>query len=225
MRLALTFIISSLFLLAVAVLYDVNYINYESPRPYAEWTKINFYDFRGLKKPGMKLQGIAEFAYIKTNRRIDYLSNGNVEITTYFYRSKSYVFAQDIRNPDLLRHELYHFHITEYFSRLLRRTIVQSRNQITRKTIRNLNWQYYTLEDQMQQQYDEDSDHSYVLQEQRRWEIKVDSLLYSLHEFSTPVVAIGNKEYNTLYLKKRPDEKILPAYFFNHLLHTYKLWW
>ena len=194
MRVALTLIILSLLLLAVAALYDVNYINYESKRPYAKWAKINFYDFKGFKKPGMKLHGLAEFAYIKTDRRIRYLRNGNVEVTTYFYPSRSYVFAQDIRNPDLLRHELYHFHIAEYFSRLLRRTILQQKNDITRSTIQRVNREYYILEEQMQQQYDEDSYHSYVLHEQRKWETKVDSLLYSLRNFSDPIVLLANKE-------------------------------
>ena len=184
-------IICSIVLLAVAAIFDVNFINYKSPMPYSNWQKINFYDFRGLKKPGMRLHGVNEFAYIKTSRVINYLSDGHVVITTYFHPSRSYVFAQDIRNADLLRHELYHFHITEYFSRLVRETIFQEKNHITRSQIENLNRQYYVLEDQMQRQYDEDTYHSYVLQEQRKWEIKVDGLLYSLHEFSNPVVAIG----------------------------------
>lgn len=194
MRLILLLTIPSFLLLAVAALYDVDYIHYEKRVPYSEWAKINFYDFKGLKKPGMKLHGVAEFAYIKTNREINYLSNGNVAITTYFYPSRSYVFAQDIRNAELLKHELYHFHIAEYFSRLLRKTILQQRNHITRKGIENLNHRYYLLEDQMQQQYDEDSYHSYVLQEQRKWETKVDSMLDLLQEFSKPFVAISNQE-------------------------------
>jgi hypothetical protein len=46
----------------------------------------------------------------------------------------------------------------------------------------------------MQDQYDEDSYHSYILQNQKKWEVKVDSLLQGLQEFSAPFVPIGNKE-------------------------------
>jgi hypothetical protein len=194
MRFALILIASSLILLAVATLFDVNYIDYKTPIPYSEWRKINFYDFKGLKKPGMTLHGVAEFAYIKTSKNIHFLDSGGIEITTYFHPSRSYVFAQDIRNADLLTHELYHFHIAEYFSRLLREEVFKQKKYLTRSRIENLRQRYSKLENEMQDQYDEDSYHSYILQNQKKWEVKVDSLLQELQEFSAPFVPIGNKE-------------------------------
>jgi len=194
MRLAIFLIVLSLILLAVAALFDVNYIDYERPLPYSEWEKINFYDFKGLKKPGMTLNGVSEFAYIKTTRTINYLNNRNVEITTYFHPSRSYVFAKDIRNADLLRHELYHFHIAEYFSRLLRQEVSRQKDMITRNQIADLNHEYKKLESEMQGRYDEDSYHSYVLQEQKKWERQVDSLLRSLQKFSDSHVYISTKK-------------------------------
>lgn len=193
MKFAIIFIGLSVVLLLVSILYDINYLDYEKPVPYSRVSTINFYDFKALKKPGMTLYGVSEFAYIKTNRKISYLNDGNVEITTYFHPSRSYVFAQDIRNNDLLTHELYHFHISEYCTRLLRREIFESRNEITHKAIETLNRKYYRLEDEMQTEYDEDSYHSYVLQKQKEWEEKVDSLLLSLKDFSDPVVIIGGR--------------------------------
>jgi hypothetical protein len=193
MRLAAILIIFSFVLLAVAALFDINYIDYKKPMPYSKWQKINFYDFKGFKKPGMTLDGGNKFAYIKTTRTINYLTDGNVEITTYFHPSRSYVFAKDIRNEDLLRHEIYHFHIAECFSRLLRQEIFGQKN-ITRKQIGSFNQLYYELEQKMQEQYDEDTYHSYVLQEQKHWETKVDSLLQSLEKFSQPLVRIAAKE-------------------------------
>ncbi|MGZ6520072.1 MAG: hypothetical protein ACXVED_21015 [Bacteroidia bacterium] len=141
----------------------------------------------------MMLYGVAEFAYIKTNRKIHYLHDGSAEITTFFYPSRSYVFAQDIKNNDLLAHELYHFHISEYCTRLLRREIFEKRNEITHKGIETLNKKYYQLEEEMQNEYDEDSYHSYVLQKQKQWEERVDSLLLGLKDFSSPVVIIGSR--------------------------------
>lgn len=194
MKFAIIFISASVVLLSVSVLYDVNYLDYKKPIPYSQVSSINFYDFKALKKPGTTLYGVNEFAYIKTNRKIYYSDNGNVEITTYFHPSRSYVFAQDIRNKDLLAHELYHFHISEYYSRLLRKEIFERRSNITHKDIESWNKKYYRMEDEMQSQYDEDTYHSYVLQKQREWQEKVDSLLLGLEGFANPVVVIGSRD-------------------------------
>lgn len=191
MRLVILLIASSFILLGAAALFDVNYFDYERPIPYYDWQKITFYDFKGLKKPGMTLHGVSEFAYIKTARTIDYLNNGTIKITTWFHPSRSYVFEKDIRNADLLKHELYHFHIAEYFSRLLRQEIFLGKNMVTKNEIEKLNEHYYELENEMQGQYDEDSYHSYVLKEQKKWEINVDSLLQSLQRFSGPDVRVS----------------------------------
>jgi hypothetical protein len=193
MKFAILFISPAVALLLASILYDVNYFDYEKPIPYAQMSTIKFHDFKALKKPGVTLYGVAEFAYIKTNRKIHYLNDGNVEVTTCFHPSRSYVFAQDIRNIDLLTHELYHFHISEYCSRLLRKEIFEKGNKITRKGIKNLNKKYYRLEDAMQDNYDEDTYHSYVLQKQKGWEEKVDNLLLSLEDFSNPIVICGRE--------------------------------
>jgi hypothetical protein len=194
MRLAIGLITISVILLAVAILFDVNYIDYKSPIAYSEYSKINFYDFRGFRKPGERLNGVTEFAYIKTNRRVTFLNGRDLEIVTYFHPSRSYVFAHDIRNADLLRHELYHFHIAEYFSRLLRREIFMQKRDMTREEIDNLGVKFYKLEKEMQDEYDEESYHSYVMYEQRKWETRIDSLLLSLQPFSNPRVRTKNTD-------------------------------
>jgi GTPase Era involved in 16S rRNA processing len=104
------------------------------------------------------------------------------------------VFAQDIRNPDLLRHEIYHFHIAEYCSRLIRKEIFENRNSITPGMIKELDNSCRRTEQEMQDKYDDDSYHSYVLQQQKKWEAQVDSMLYSLQAYSDPVIHIINKE-------------------------------
>ena len=188
------FSVTGLIVLSIAILFDVNYINYERPVPYSRWQEINFYKFRGFKKPGMTLNGVAEFAFIKTNREIRYPDKQTIEITTYFHPSRSYVFSQDIRSPGLLRHELYHFHITEYCTRLLRKEILEINGNISRKIIADIDSKYDELETLLQRGYDTDTYHSYVLQEQRKWEDRIDSLLFSLQAFANPVLRIRSKE-------------------------------
>ena len=188
MRFSIPFLAIAFVLLFIATLFDVNYMHYKRPVPYSKWQEISFYDFKGLKKPGNSLFGVNEFAYIKTSREINYLHNDSLEILTYFHPSRSYVYAQDIRSPDLLRHELYHLHISEYCTRRLRKELMTSGIKITRSRLADLDKKYYELENELQRQYDEDSYHSYVLQEQKKWERKVDSMLQSLQSFSNPVI-------------------------------------
>jgi len=194
MKFTIFFLAAGIVLLSVAIAFDINYFNYSRPIPYSQLRKISFHDFRAFKRPNMALNGVKEFAYIKTNREIHFLNNGSIDITTYFHPSRSYVFAQNIREADLLTHELYHFHITEYYSRLLRREILENPITISHNMINLLNEKYYQLENEMQLKYDEDTYHSYIMQEQKKWEIKIDSLLQSLESFSNPLITIRSNE-------------------------------
>jgi len=187
-RLNIIFFVAGVILLLTAILFDVNYLDYNNPIPFDKCQTITLYDFKGLKRPGNTLDGSHKFAYIKTSRKINYLGDGVIRITAYFHPSRSYVFNQYTRSPDLLRHELYHFFITEYFTRLLRRDIQAYQGEITHRIIRDLDKKYILLENEMQWQYDEESYHSYVLQAQKNWETSLDNKLLSLADFSNPLL-------------------------------------
>ena len=189
MRSNIIFFVLGWILLLTAALFDVNFLDNKDPIPFDQWKTITFYDFKGLKKPGNTLDGVAEFAYIKTSRKINYTGR-DARITAYFYPSRSYVFDQQIRNPDLLRHELYHFFITEYFTRLLRKEIKTYDGKITRSFIAELNKEYYRLENEMQDQYDEETYHSYVMKAQQKWETFLDNSLSLLAGFADPDVSL-----------------------------------
>ena len=176
-------------MLAFTARYEVNYFDYASPIPYSKWQTISFADFKGLDKPGETLNGVSEFAFIKMDRIITFLPENKVAITTYFYPSRSYVFNQNIRNNDLLRHELYHFHIAEYCSRLFRKELSETDNADA-SVVDQLKIKYTELEKSMQIEYDEESYHSYVLSEQKKWETTIDKDLASLANFSDPVISL-----------------------------------
>jgi hypothetical protein len=194
MKFIIFFFGAGIILLSVAIMFDINYFNYGRPIPYSQLQKIKFSDFRALKKPGMTLYGVKEFAFIKTSRSIHNLNNGDIEITTYFHPSRSYVFSNNIRDMDLLTHELYHFHISEYCTRLLRKEILENSNNISNNMIIRLNKKYYEFENEMQLKYDEDTYHSYVMREQKKWEIEIDSLVQSLAAFSDPFIPVRSKK-------------------------------
>lgn len=170
-------------LVAGAVLYDVNYLRYEAPIPYSEWQKIKWTDFRGMKHPDQTLQGSLNFAFICTQIKIE-KSGSLVTVTTLFHPARSYTFSQEAADQDLLTHELYHLHITEYFARLIRQGFSQSDYE----TAEGLARQELISENYMQADYDNETGHGYALGIQRKWQKKVDSLLNSVSEYSNPIV-------------------------------------
>jgi len=183
----------SLLLLSAATLFKVNYLNYAAPMPYSRWKNITFYDFKGFKIPSETLFGSKEFAFISTSREADLINDSTIMATTYFHPSRSYVFDQQIRDPALLQHELYHFHIAEYCTRLLRKEIADQGRSFTRSKLNDLVEKYNAVERGMQVMYDGESYHSYVLKEQKRWESHIDSTLLQLGLYSNPLI----------YLKRR----------------------
>jgi hypothetical protein len=188
MKLKTLYLGAGILMLFGAILFDINFLNYHKPIPYSKWETISFYDFVGVKSPFHKLEGSNKFAFIKTSRQIHYLASETVEIITIFHPSRSYVFAEDIRDNALLRHELYHFHIAEYYTRLLRQEIAEDRIPMTKSRIASLCKKYDKLENELQAKYDDESYHSYVLQEQKKWEMLIDQQLAALKGFSQSVV-------------------------------------
>jgi len=93
-----------------------------------------------------------------------------------------------LRSPDLLSHELYHFHIAEYITRLFRKEISEYNGNLTSTEVEHFRKIYYNIENQMQFEYDDQTDHSYDFKEQRQWQSKIDGYLESLVNFKDSVV-------------------------------------
>lgn len=132
-----------------------------------------------------------EFAYISTNREAAYISDTSIEITTYFHPSRSYIYKQNIRSNELLTHELYHFHIAEYHSRLIRAKINKFENDLSGRELNSILKSYNLLERLMQTLYDDESYHGYILAQQKNWEHLLDSLMLSVEQYSNPIVTFN----------------------------------
>jgi hypothetical protein len=170
-----------------AILLNVNILSYRAPMPFSQIDTITLKDFRGFKVPNQTLDGSAEFAFITTSIECD-RDHKAVTVTSYFHPARSYVFNDRIVDPSLLRHELYHFRVTELFARKCRKelldfTQVPSDDEID--AIVESNW---SDEREMQYRYDDDSYHGYIMKEQKRWEKEIDSLLTLMIEYKTPIV-------------------------------------
>ncbi len=121
-------------------------------------------------------------------------------------------------SEQLLIHEQYHFNITEYHARLLRKKLVdRGEKQLSPSNIK------YYLNDindrliQMQEDYDNESDHNGETEGQRYWELKIDDLLRqtayyanpdleSYYNFRKPETRFYRKIYSTV------RQKILKSY-------------
>lgn len=185
-RINLVIFFTGLLMLLASALFDINYLQYEAPIPHSEWQKISFRDFRGLNRPDQTLDGMNEFAFVVTEMRVKE-KNNEIDVTSYFHPSRSYVYSDVLDNDKLLTHEMYHFHINEYICRLFRKEIADLKGVVSIKELKN---KYLRLENQWQRNYDDDSYHSYVLGKQLAWQKKVDSCLLATKKYEDPIVII-----------------------------------
>jgi hypothetical protein len=169
-------------LTGITVLYDVNYLKYKSPMDYSKWEQITWSDFRAIKRPRQTLQ--STFAFITTEIKISEYSD-RVNVTTFFHPARSYTFSEQSAGQDLLTHELYHLHLSEYVAREIR----QLYSDPNMKDVEFVN-SYQKREDSLQAQYDEETAHGYLLGQQRRWQSKIDSCLKSLQEYANPEIKL-----------------------------------
>jgi len=169
----------------IASLWDINLLDYQAPIEHSNYKDITLKNFRGLNKPFKTLDGKAEFAFITTGL-YTYQTSEYFEVKCYFYPSRSYTYKNNIKNEnELLTHEIYHFHITEYSARLLRKNIFLNKNFLSNRKIDNIRTKVKFTEDSLQYLYDEETYHSYVSKMQIRWQMRVDSLLKSLEAYKS----------------------------------------
>ncbi|WP_294737104.1 hypothetical protein [uncultured Flavobacterium sp.] len=130
------------------------------------------------------LDGSNEFAFINTE--IKFIGDDYPYVKTFFHPSRSYVYDDNknlIGNRKLLTHELYHFHITEYIARKMRKEITKIKNNKEEVNISKLMEFYKEEENKMQKRYDEETYHSYYIGEQLKWQKNIDSLLNTLKKY------------------------------------------
>lgn len=171
-------------LLALAVIYDVNFLRYKAPMEYSSWKEITWSDFRAIKRPHQTLEGSVYFAFISTEIKVQQ-NPDKAEVRTYFHPSRSYTYNEKNAGDDLLRHEIYHLHITEYWARLIRKNFAELGRESDNAEFVNA---YLHRENEWQYQYDTETAHGYLLGKQRSWQTKIDSCLMSLEKYSDPVI-------------------------------------
>ncbi len=167
----------------------VNFLDYQKPISFDKINQITFADFRGLEFFQKSLYGNEHFAYVKTT--IDYeIEKDSIKIESFFHPSSSYVYNKKAFSNDLLRHEMYHFRITELYVRIAKNKIAKLIKPPTEK-IKDLIKETEKEENNFQIKYDDDTFHSYVESEQKKYEKEIDSLLYLHSKFKNPKLYIN----------------------------------
>ncbi|NQY44171.1 MAG: hypothetical protein HRT87_12615 [Legionellales bacterium] len=165
----------------VLLLNRINFLNYKKPMTYDTISQISLNDFRGLEFFKKSLYGSERFAYVVTTIEID-IDKDSVSVYSLFHPSRSFVYNRKSKSEELLTHEMYHFKITELFTRKIKQEITLLKNS-SEDNIDKIVASNFQKESQYQISYDKDTFHSYVLKEQKKYEKEVDSLLYLLREF------------------------------------------
>lgn len=182
-------IFSSMIIIPITILFDTNYIRYKAPIPFSSIDNITFADFRGLIKLKMKISESDKIATIVSNIRVK-KSGNTIYVESFFYPTRSYVYYKNLFSNVLLKHEMYHFRITEYHARMMRQEIGYTPGTRERKTLNMIKYYVSSKEAEMQNKYDTETEHNLVQSKQIEWQNKIDSLLISLDGYSETVVTL-----------------------------------
>jgi hypothetical protein len=129
----------------------------------------------------------------------------NFEVYASMNPNRSYKVKDSSLNKQLLIHEKYHFNITEYHARLLRKKIISLGVQkLNKEKIDSLHSSYKYISLKMQKKYDEESDHNTKIRQQRFWEMEIDDLLRQTEIYKNSNLNSYSKYKNqkTQYFKK-----------------------
>ncbi len=106
------------------------------------------------------------------------ITEGNSEVHAYMDPNISERLINEYDSENVLVHEQYHFNITEYCARLLRKELVtRGLGGLSLKTIKDLKTKYDNKLDSLQNAYDSITDHNVNWDQQRYWELKIDDWL------------------------------------------------
>jgi len=144
-----------------------------------EWTpiKLSVQDFK-MNPPKSSAWAGLTTSTISMNTTIDETGKFSFDVHAFFNPSQSWL---RVKNDYILNHEQKHFDITEYFARQLKQKLTQMPSGTNYKTEPQKIFNDINKQDQeMQNLYDDQTDHSINTTVQSVWNNKVDSLLKSI---------------------------------------------
>ncbi|MHA7057132.1 hypothetical protein ACWGOQ_0007935 [Aquimarina sp. M1] len=199
------YLYTSLFLFFL--IFTVGYVNKVELRDILKWSDrpVNWLDFQQVDQIDDEFDATI-FSNIYCPNSIDY---DTPLVYAFMDPNQSKRLKDSVLDPQLLKHEQYHFNITEYHARLLRKQIVQrGEENISTAALQVLYDQYDQERASMQFEYDDVSKHNVDFKKQRYWELKIDDLLRQTAYYKNPNVF---SYYN--YTKQSTE-------YYKHVYHT-----
>ena len=162
---------------------DKDKISWEENRP------LKWKDFKG-KIPNKNTD---DYAITSINFSYEILAGNKILISNYMNKKKSWV-IKDKQTDNLLKHEQYHFNLSEGYAREMRKAMQKIEIPST-KNIQLVYAEWIQKHKEAQEQYDRETAHSVNRAEQIKWENKIDSLLNSLSEYKSKIVILDKTEH------------------------------
>ncbi len=146
-----------------------------------ESRKIEFADFKGAVPPGTPwaatTSSMIHFAYETMNGKVS-----GVSVYASFIPAKSWMKK---KIPAVLTHEQLHFDITEVFTRKLYEDVTKD-PFASKDKLNTFFKKENSLCDNMQRQYDEETDHGTIENAQKQWGVKVQEMLDAYKPYPDP---------------------------------------
>lgn len=180
-RLKIPAVLSLIFLLGLSVIQKQLFVSDEL-LPWDEHRPIEVSDFRGFPDLLTHFDGAitSGFDYQFEGESLKYLN-------AVCYTHETWINPWDKDSYFLLQHERYHFNITEVVARMARKAIAQSlkSGHASKEDLLEIIGRHNLIKNEMQDQYDEETDHSTIEDQQGLWQNKIDSLLIELDPYWT----------------------------------------
>lgn len=159
----------SIFVLVLIPLLENKFF---APVTIKRWGKVSWNDFQGIPQPFSSYGAV-----ISSGVSLEYDSNRSRYVA---YAGQNNIYSWVKKSEDerayMLNHEQYHFDITEFHARMLNDYIEQNPDgtkQLYLTRLRSINYEL----GRMQDEYDNETDHSVNYDKQSKWEYRIDSLL------------------------------------------------
>lgn len=208
------YIIISVFLIAFISVYG--YSNRVVLKDHINWSSrtLNWNDFTPVNSLYDNYDAVvySDIGYSSP------IQKDNLKVYAYMDPNQSEWVKDTSFTEQLLIHEQFHFNLTEYCARLMRKEIVAlGANKISENKMKRLYKKYGNKLDSLQIVYDNESDHNINTYEQRYWELYITDLLqqtayYKNEDLSTYSQFTSSESNYFKHLYTTVDHQILSSY-------------
>lgn len=170
-------LIISGFSISILILIPLWKSNFGAPVTIKKWEHLSWVDFNGLVKPftgwGAGISSTVYLEFDSVSRKYTAYAGQN--------NQKSWVKSRWRGSANLLKHEQYHFNITEVHARMMNEYIEQNPGyELFEKKLESIKSDLLA----MQSKYDIETDHNKNGDQQKIWDVRIDSLLNVYSNYS-----------------------------------------